>query len=394
MTESKLYRIHADKKTLQSVKEINFSDHNFKERYDIQEWVESTPQILGEDLLIIAKEKTFFEGTNERPDLIAIDKKGNIVILELKRDDSGADVHWQAIKYASYWSRFEINNIIDVYKDYLEKSEGVIYTAEAVQDKILDFIDEEDLDTLNIKQRIILVSHRFSKEVISASKWLIDEYNMDLRCVQLIPYYDNDVNIYNIMSNTLLPLVGIDNLLITPSNSKEYSDGVKGAVRKDDEITLFFENIKDKILNSTKLKYKPAKTSRWAGVANEFRYYHFWFKESYWNNWNMSYKIWRFNDNSKYKFTNQFVLYLTLVKGKLLLEGMTEIQYEMIKNILKSYEDSEFEFEDDEDTDVMILYKVYESDSIDSKMTFDIENDLIKLINDTKEKISSILTGA
>ncbi len=394
MTESKLYRIHADKKTLQSVKEINFSDHNFKERYDIQEWVESTPQILGEDLLIIAKEKTFFEGTNERPDLIAIDKKGNIVILELKRDDSGADVHWQAIKYASYWSRFEINNIIDVYKDYLEKSEGVIYTAEAVQDKILDFIDEEDLDTLNIKQRIILVSHRFSKEVISASKWLIDEYNMDLRCVQLIPYYDNDVNIYNIMSNTLLPLVGIDNLLITPSNSKEYSDGVKGAVRKDDEITLFFENIKDKILNSTKLKYKPDKTSRWAGVANEFRYYHFWFKESYWNNWNMSYKIWRFNDNSKYKFTNQFVLYLTLVKGKLLLEGMTEIQYEMIKNILKSYEDSEFEFEDDEDTDVMILYKVYESDSIDSKMTFDIENDLIKLINDTKEKISSILTGA
>ncbi len=297
MTESKLYRIHADKKTLQSVKEINFSDHNFKERYDIQEWVESTPQILGEDLLIIAKEKTFFEGTNERPDLIAIDKKGNIVILELKRDDSGADVHWQAIKYASYWSRFEINNIIDVYKDYLEKSEGVIYTAEAVQDKILDFIDEEDLDTLNIKQRIILVSHRFSKEVISASKWLIDEYNMDLRCVQLIPYYDNDVNIYNIMSNTLLPLVGIDNLLITPSNSKEYSDGVKGAVRKDDEITLFFENIKDKILNSTQLKYKPDKTSRWAGVANEFRYYHFWFKESYWNNWNMSYKIWRFNDN-------------------------------------------------------------------------------------------------
>ena len=394
MTESKLYRIHADKKTLQSVKEINFSDHNFKERYDIQEWVESTPQILGEDLLIIAKEKTFFEGTNERPDLIAIDKKGNIVILELKRDDSGADVHWQAIKYASYWSRFEINNIIDVYKDYLEKSEGVIYTAEAVQDKILDFIDEEDLDTLNIKQRIILVSHRFSKEVISASKWLIDEYNMDLRCVQLIPYYDNDVNIYNIMSNTLLPLVGIDNLLITPSNSKEYSDGVKGAVRKDDEITLFFENIKDKILNSTKLKYKPDKTSRWAGVANEFRYYHFWFKESYWNNWNMSYKIWRFNDNSKYKFTNQFVLYLTLVKGKLLLEGMTEIQYEMIKNILKYYEDSEFEFEDDEDTDVMILYKVDESDSNDSKMTFDIENDLIKLINDTKEKISSILTGA
>lgn len=121
MSNPKLYRIHIDNKTLQNVKEINFSDHSFKERYDIQEWVESAPQILGEKLLIIAKEKTVFDGTNERPDLIGIDKDGNIVIIELKRDDSGTEVQWQAIKYASYWSRFDISNIIDVYVDYLKK---------------------------------------------------------------------------------------------------------------------------------------------------------------------------------------------------------------------------------------------------------------------------------
>ena len=34
--------------------------------------------------------------------LLAVDLTGALVIIELKRDDSGADVHWQAIKYASY----------------------------------------------------------------------------------------------------------------------------------------------------------------------------------------------------------------------------------------------------------------------------------------------------
>ncbi|MCX6255860.1 MAG: hypothetical protein NTV31_15500 [Bacteroidia bacterium] len=50
MKNSNLYRIHLDKKLLQGVKEIDFSDFKVKERYDIQEWVESNPEILGEEL--------------------------------------------------------------------------------------------------------------------------------------------------------------------------------------------------------------------------------------------------------------------------------------------------------------------------------------------------------
>ena len=92
MSKSNLYRVHPDTKILQSVKEIDFADFGFKERFDIQEWIESTPEILGEKLLIIAKEKSAFHGTRERPDLIAIDKSGNIVVIELKRDDSGSNI--------------------------------------------------------------------------------------------------------------------------------------------------------------------------------------------------------------------------------------------------------------------------------------------------------------
>ena len=59
------------------------------ERQDIEKWVESYPEILGEELLILTTEYDKFDKTNERLDLLAIDKLGNLVIIELKRDDSG-----------------------------------------------------------------------------------------------------------------------------------------------------------------------------------------------------------------------------------------------------------------------------------------------------------------
>jgi len=47
---------------------------------------------LGEELLIIQKEFSGFSDTNERLDLLTIDYKGNLVIIENKLDDSGKDV--------------------------------------------------------------------------------------------------------------------------------------------------------------------------------------------------------------------------------------------------------------------------------------------------------------
>ena len=119
---------------------------------DIQEWIESTPEILGEELLIIAKEKSYFEGTRERPDLIALDKAGNVVVIELKRDDSGQNTEWQAIKYASYWSNFKANDIIEVFTDYLKKKRKAISESEEIDagQRILEFIDDEGEDFLAI----------------------------------------------------------------------------------------------------------------------------------------------------------------------------------------------------------------------------------------------------
>lgn len=334
MNNSNLYRIHPESKTLQSIKEIDFSDHSFQERYDIQEWLEATPSILGEKLLIIAKEKTYFEGTKERPDLVAIDKQGNIVILELKRDDSGSDMHWQAIKYASYWSRFALSDIIKVHVDYINKhreKEGVEEVDEEyAKQEIIDFIEQDSAENINNIQRIVLVSHRFSKEVVTAVDWLIECYGLDIKCVQLIPYFDEDKEMYYLQSNTILPLPGIDEYLIKPFSGKASSEKRGRGSRNDDEVTRFFEDLCDELTHGDvpgENFRRPTNHSRWAGSDYRFRYYHFWFDQGLWDNWGLSYKIWLYNDLEQNRdYRNKARVFLEIRKSFLLENGVTEKQ--------------------------------------------------------------------
>ena len=83
-----MFLVNRDDKTTQEVKEVSFKSCGLKERAHLQEWIAKNPLLLGEELLIIQKEFDGFSDTNERLDLLAIDKNGNLVIIENKLDDS------------------------------------------------------------------------------------------------------------------------------------------------------------------------------------------------------------------------------------------------------------------------------------------------------------------
>ena len=99
-----MFLVNKDSKITEKIKEVTFKEFGLKERKDLQEWIANNPSMLGEELLIIQKEFDGFNETNERLDLLALDKFGNLVIIENKLDDSGRNVVWQAFKYAGYCS--------------------------------------------------------------------------------------------------------------------------------------------------------------------------------------------------------------------------------------------------------------------------------------------------
>ena len=109
-----MYLVDNETKRVTEIKNTSFKNCGLKERKDLQEWIANNPNILGEELLIIQKEFDGFNDTNERLDLLAIDKLGNLVIIENKLDDSGKNVVWQAMKYAGYCSSLKNDDIKEI----------------------------------------------------------------------------------------------------------------------------------------------------------------------------------------------------------------------------------------------------------------------------------------
>lgn len=379
MEKNNLYRINIEEKELVRTKEVEFSAIGVKERYDIQEWVEKYPKILGEELLVIGKELSFFSDTRERPDLIAIDKAGNVVVIELKRDDSGSNLEWQAIKYASYLSKFSKEEILSYFARYRNNDDE---EDTSLENEIADFVDDGSLEDLNKRQRIILVSHRFAKEVTSAVYWLIDKYKLDIKCVQVTPYHDAERGSYYLQSTTILPVAGVENLLI--GAAERTSTSLTGSIKKDDEITSECEKLFSKL--GTKIDYDlmPTKRSRGAGVLNsETRYFHLWYTGNYWDNWNMSYKLW-FNPDLKTGKIQSVELIFSYLEQTLLINGINELKIEKISKVLQTYlEGNNYR-----------VYKKIKAKGIKKSFRFDMDvvlDELVKLIKHTKPAIQAIL---
>jgi hypothetical protein len=83
-----------------------FADLGLYERADLQRIVRDDIGVLGNDLLVIAEEFGEWEDAHRRVDLLAVDKAGCLVVIELKRDD-GAHMDLQALRYAAIASLME-----------------------------------------------------------------------------------------------------------------------------------------------------------------------------------------------------------------------------------------------------------------------------------------------
>ena len=289
----KLFRIDPDTRKSTSVREVDFTQLGLKERSDIQEWVAEHPDILDEDLLIVAKEFSGFDRTSERPGLLAVDSQGVLVVIELKRDDSGADAYWQAIKYTSYLRHAGAEAIISMLADYANISQ------EDAEDRLLKHLDADDLETLNREQRIILASHRFAPEATSAVLWLNEKFAGEslIMCVQLTPYRDEAANALYLQANTIIPLPGEEEYIVqVGSKNKQVSSGRSFrekisrtfARNKGDEVSRFFRQVRNIVLRDLPDAIKPNKHSNWAAGTSD-RYYKFWYKHPPWKNWGFAY---------------------------------------------------------------------------------------------------------
>lgn len=230
-----MFEINSDRNRLSPIKSRSFRELGFREREHLQEWIAHQPDSLGEDLLIIQKEFDGFDDTRERLDLLALDKEGNLVIIENKLDDSGRDVVWQALKYASYCASLTKSQIVEIYNEYLFKYGSEVNEAlpRNASDAICEFLSVADLDEVKLNigssQRIILVAANFRKEVTSTALWLLGQ-GISIQCFKVTPYSSKEQLLINI--DQIIPPPETKELIISMS-AKEAEEKNTEEVRKN-----------------------------------------------------------------------------------------------------------------------------------------------------------------
>ena len=232
-----MFTVNHQTNRISPVKTKKFSELGFTERKHLQEWLAHQPDALGEELLIIQKEFDGFDDTRERLDLLALDKDGNLVIIENKLDDSGRDVVWQVLKYASYCASLTKAQIVDIYQQYLDRYEPVqgeidlLNPPHSASSKICEFLGAPGLDEVKLNlgnsQRLMLVAVNFRKEVTSTALWLLGQ-RISIQCLKVTPYS---------LGEQLL--INIDQIIPTPE-AKELMIGIsaKEAEEKRTEVLL------------------------------------------------------------------------------------------------------------------------------------------------------------
>lgn len=239
-----MFTVNPQSNRISPVKTKRFSELGFTERKHLQEWLANRSDALGEELLVIQKEFDGFDDTRERLDLLALDKDGNLVIIENKLDDSGRDVVWQALKYASYCASLSKAQIVDIFQQYLnrykpdsgsdiELGRPLPQTARPTDaaSQICEFLEAPDLDEVKLNlgnsQRLMLVAANFRKEVTSTALWLLGQ-GISIQCFKVTPYTLGEQI-----------LINIDQIIPTPE-AKELMIGInaKEAEEKSTEVVI------------------------------------------------------------------------------------------------------------------------------------------------------------
>lgn len=261
-----MYILDSKSKKLIQAEKCTFKSLNLKERQDLQEWIAKEPSSLGEDLLIIQKEFDGFADTRERLDLLAIDKKGNLVIIENKLDDSGKDVTWQAIKYASYCSSLSKKDVIDIYQRYLQSVGDTTPATEALS----DFFEGKELDDIEINkgnsQRIILVAANFHKEVTASVLWL-HNFNLRIKCIKVTPYKYEDQIMVDF--DQIIPIADTEEFQIKIANKEQEENETSEStiIRHNNRQRFWAEFIEYNKKNNGLFSASTAVTDNWIGKS-------------------------------------------------------------------------------------------------------------------------------
>jgi len=189
-----MLKIKRDDQSFSLLETPTLADVSITERNDLQEFIANSPAAffaeIGQELFLLGKEVGPSKTVQDRIDLLAIDKEGTCVVIELKRGNHKLQL-LQAISYAGMISQWVPEEVLQLLDD-------------EQQEALVDFL-EVDREEINRQQRIILVAEAYDFALLTAAEWLSEQYGVGIVCCRLAMSKDMATNSEYVVCSNVYP---------------------------------------------------------------------------------------------------------------------------------------------------------------------------------------------
>ncbi|MDP8970641.1 MAG: MGMT family protein [Actinomycetota bacterium] len=227
MAKDHLYTV--DGSTATPASRISLSDAGLREREHLQEWVLAHPEILGDDVRIVTFEFDRWitgagEATWERLDVLALDRAGRLVLAELKRGRAPDAVMVQALNYAAMASRFNLDELVEVFGTH-----GASQTsAEGVIEELRDWAPSLSDESLS-PPRIVLIAEDFGPVLTNTAMFLIEQ-GLDLRLIRAQLYRLGET--LALTTSQVLPVPEAEEFMVRPRSGAPTQRATRAAAKR------------------------------------------------------------------------------------------------------------------------------------------------------------------
>lgn len=124
-------------------------------------------------------------------DLLAIDRDGNLVVLELKRDKTYRDIVAQVLDYGSWVRELQNDDVAKTFDDYLKRYHSE-RAKESIDDAFRNRFGINPPDELNVAHELVIVAASLDDSTERVVKYLAEEYDVKINAVFFRVFRDGD----------------------------------------------------------------------------------------------------------------------------------------------------------------------------------------------------------
>lgn len=134
----------------------------------LENWLESNPDGIVEDGKIMMIGRQVATNLGGFIDLVGIDRQGDAVVVELKRNRTPRDTLAQALEYASFVARLDIVQLEGILSSYLNGE----FLSLAEHHRAYFELGPDEAVSFNKDQRVVIVGQRVAPEIRQTASFL------------------------------------------------------------------------------------------------------------------------------------------------------------------------------------------------------------------------------